>query len=131
MSVYQSSSQALEGDHMTSLQIEMTIAAIVLFILIFILLKRNSMSIKSSVAWLLLPIVFLIIAIFPNPLSDFANWLGFETFSNFLFVIIIALLILICFFLTINLSKQQIIITKLIQELSILKSKDNTNGKRK
>ena len=89
------------------------------------------MSIKSSVAWLLLPIVFVIIAILPQPLSDFAAWLGFETFSNFLFVIIIALLIIISFFLTINLSKQQIKITKLIQELSILKAKDEKNAKNK
>ena len=106
---------------MTSLQIEMTIAAIALFILIIIFLKRNSMSIKSSVAWLLLPLVCIIIAIFPDPLSNFATWLGFETFSNFLFIIIIGLLIIICFFLTINLSKQQTKITKLIQEISLLK----------
>lgn len=113
---------------MTSLQIEMTIAAIVLFILIAVFLKKNSMSIKSSVAWLLLPIVFIIIAIFPDPIARFANWLGFETFSNFLFLIIIGLLVIICFFLTINLSKQQTKITKLIQELSILKEK--VNGKK-
>ena len=116
---------------MTNLQIEMTIAAVILFILIAICVKKNSMSIKSSVAWLLLPVAFVIIAIFPKPLSDFANWLGFETFSNFLFVIIIALLIIICFFLTINISKQQTKITKLIQELSILKAKDDKHGKNK
>lgn len=113
---------------MTSLQIEMIIAAIILFILITIFLKKNSMSIKSSVAWLLLPIVFIIIAIFPDPIARFSNWLGFETFSNFLFLIITGLLIVICFFLTISLSKQQNKITKLIQELSILKEK--LNGKK-
>ena len=116
---------------MSNLQIEMIIAAIILFIVIAICIKKNSMSIKSSVAWLLLPIAFIIIAIIPQPLSDFATWLGFETFSNFLFVIIIALLIIISFFLTINLSKQQIKITKLIQELSILKAKDEKNAKNK
>lgn len=108
---------------MNSLQIEMTIAAVALLILITIFLKRNSMSIKNSVAWLLLPIVFLIIAIFPDPIAKFSAWLGFETFSNFLFLIIIGLLVIICFFLTISLSKQQNKITKLIQELSILKEK--------
>lgn len=113
---------------MTSLQIEMTIAAIVLLILITIFLKKNSMSIKSSVAWLLLPIVFLIIAIFPDPLAQLSSRLGFETFSNFLFLIIIGALIVICFFLTISISKQQTKITKLIQELSVLKEK--VNGKK-
>ena len=113
---------------MTSLQIEMTVAAIILFILIAIFLKKNSMSIKSSVAWLLLPIIFLIIAIFPDPLAHLSAWLGFETFSNFLFLVIIGALVVICFFLTISLSKQQTKITKLIQELSILKEK--VNGKK-
>ena len=114
---------------MSNLQIEMTAAAIILFIVIAICIKKNSISIKSSTAWLLLPIAFVIIAIFPQPLSDFAAWLGFETFSNFLFVIIIALLIIISFFLTINLSKQQAQITKLIQELSILKSSNQHKKK--
>ncbi len=108
---------------MTNIQIEMTVAAIALFIIIIICLKRNSMSIKNSIAWLLLPIIFALIAIFPKPLTEFAHWLGFETLANFIFLITIALLIVLCFFLTLTVSKQQQKITKLIQELSILKKK--------
>lgn len=108
---------------MTKIQIEMSIAAILLLSLIIFSLKKNSISIKSSVAWLLLPIVFLIIAIFPGPIASFASWLGFETLSNFIFLIIIGLLIILSFFLTIIISHQQTQITKLIQEISILKHK--------
>ena len=108
---------------MTNIQIEMTIAAIVLFIIIIICLKRNSMSIKNSIAWLLLPIIFALIAIFPEPLTEFAHWLGFETLANFIFLVTIALLIVLCFFLTLSVSKQQQKITKLIQELSIIKKR--------
>ena len=113
---------------MTNLQIEMTIAALVLLVFI-ICLRRNSMAIKNSVAWLFLPIIFIVVAIFPEPLTALANWLGFETLSNFIFLITIALLILICFFLTISVSKQQSQITKLIQELSILKHDQNKKSK--
>ena len=108
---------------MTNIQIEMTIAAIALFIIIIISLKHNSMSIKNSIAWLLLPIIFALIAIFPDPLTAVAHWLGFETLSNFIFLVAIALLIVLCFSLTLTVSKQQQQITKLIQELSILKKK--------
>lgn len=108
---------------MTNIQTEMTIAAIILFIIIIICLKRNSMSIKNSIAWLLLPIIFALIAIFPEPLTEFAHLLGFETLANFIFLVTIALLIVLCFFLTLTVSKQQQKITKLIQELSILKKK--------
>lgn len=116
---------------MTNLQIEMSIAALMLFFIIIISLKRNSLSIKNSIAWLLLPIVFLLIAIIPGPLEAFAKWLGFETFSNFIFVVAIALLIIVCFSLTLTTSRQQAEITKLIQEMSILKhgKKDDKKSK--
>ena len=116
---------------MTNLQIEMAIAALTLLIIIIIFLKKNSMSIKNSVAWLLLPVVFIIIAIFPEPLASLSNALGFETPSNFIFVVIIALLIILCFSLTITLSRQQYQIIKLIQEFSILKEKINEHKKQK
>lgn len=114
---------------MTNLQIEMSIATIILLIIIVFSLKRNTISIKNSIVWLLLPIIFLIIAIFPNPLEAFANWLGFETLSNFIFVIIIALLLILNFSLTITTSKQQRQITKLIQEVSILKHQKEKHEK--
>ena len=108
---------------MTNIQIEISIATLILLILIFFSLRKNTMSIKNSIAWLLLPLVFIIIAIFPKPLETFANWLGFETLANFIFVVIIALLLIICFFITLSNSRQQEQITKLNQELSILKAK--------
>ena len=110
---------------MTNIQIEMIVATLVLLILIMFYLKRSSLSVKNSVAWLLLPITFLIICIFPNPIDTISKWLGFETLSNFIFVILIALLIIVTFSLTITVSKQQEQIIKLIQELSILKDKNN------
>ena len=109
---------------MTNIQIEMTIAAIILLIIIVVCLRRNSMSVKNSIAWLLLPIVFALIAIFPAPLTELAHWLGFETLANFIFLVAIALLIVLCFSLTLTVSKQQQTITKLIQELSLLKKKN-------
>ncbi len=108
---------------MTSIQIEMSIAAIVLFIIIITSLKRSTISVKSSIAWMLLPVVFLLIAIFPSPLEELSKWLGFENFSNFIFVIMIGLLLVLCFFLTIATSRQQDQINKLIQEISLLKHK--------
>lgn len=106
---------------MNSLQIEMVVAAIALLIIIIIGLAKSNLSIKNSIAWFLLPVAFIIVAIFPGPLQSFASWLGFETLSNFIFLVVIAILILICFFLTVSNSKQQKQITKLIQEISILK----------
>lgn len=116
---------------MTNIQIEVSIAALILLFLIFFGLRRNSMSIKSSIAWLILPLAFIVIAIFPEPLEQLAHSLGFETLSNFIFVIIIALLLIICFYLTATISHQGNQITKLIQEISILKHNKTQNDKSK
>lgn len=116
---------------MTNIQIEMSIAAVFLLLVIIINLKKNSLSIKNSVAWLLLPVIFIIIAIIPGPLESFARWLGFEALSNFIFLVAIASLIFVCFSLTIITSKQQSQIAKLIQEVSILKSRLNENKSKK
>lgn len=115
---------------MTNIQIEVSIAALILLVFIILSLRKNSMSIRISLAWLLLPFAFAIIAIFPEPINTLAHWLGFETLSNFIFVVIIALLIIICFFLTVTISRQQSEITKLIQELSILKHNNHKNDKK-
>lgn len=116
---------------MINIQIEMTIAATILLIFIISCLRKNSLSIKHSLAWLLLPIVFIIIAIFPAPIAALATWLGFETLSNFIFLAAIAMLVIIAFSLTTQISKQQSEITKLTQELSILKKVKNDQKSKK
>lgn len=116
---------------MINIQIEMIIAAAVLLIFIITCLRKNSLSIKHSLAWLLLPIIFAIIAIFPDPIANLATWLGFETLSNFIFLAAIALLIIIVFSLTTQTSKQQSEIAKLTQELSILKKAENDKKHKK
>lgn len=115
---------------MTNIQIEMLVAAIILLILITFCLTKNRLLVRHSIAWFSLPIVFIIFAIFPQLIETISKWLGFETPSNFIFLAAIALLILICFFLTISISRQQSQITKLIQEISILKKQDKKNDKK-
>lgn len=115
---------------MTHLQIGMLIAAILLFIFIAIMLKKNSMVVKYSIMWLALPVIFILMVIFLNPLNDFAHWLGFEVLSNFVFFVILGCLLVLCFLLTIILSKQKRQIIRLIQEVSLLKKEQNDKKKK-
>ncbi|MBR2641272.1 DUF2304 domain-containing protein [Candidatus Saccharibacteria bacterium] len=110
---------------MSKLQIIMIIASFIFLLAILFSLRKNSMSIKNSIAWLLLPIVLLLIAIFPTPIETLSHFLGFEVLSNFIFLIIIGLLVIICFYLTVTISQLQTKITKLIQEIAILKKNDH------
>ena len=107
----------------------MAIATTILFIIIVISIRKSSISVKNALAWLLLPIVFLFITIFPDSLAKVSAFLGFETLASFIFLVTIALLVVISFFHTITISKQQTEITKLIQEIAILKK--DKDGKKK
>lgn len=115
---------------MTNIQVEMVISALLLLLIIIGSLKHNSLSIKNSVTWLLLPVVFILIAIFPEPLTKLAHWLGFETLANFIFLTTIALLIMLCFTLAVTISHQQSQIAKLTQEISIMKRSINIKNKK-
>lgn len=106
---------------MTNLQIELMVAAVISLIAIAIFLKKNKINIKYSVMWLLMPIVFILMLIFPNALEAISQFLGFELVSNFVFFVVLAVVIMFCFLLTLIVSKQKEQITKLIQEIAILK----------
>lgn len=111
------------------LKIELAVAAILLLLFIAFSLKRNHLAVKYSVMWLALPMLFVLMVIFSEPLSNLANWLGFELPSNFVFMIVLGLCILLCFGLTLIVSKQRKEIIKLIQELSIIKKEIDEKNK--
>ena len=114
---------------MGPLKIGMLITALFLFVFIFWMLKRNSLSVKYSVMWLMLPVVFILMVIFSEPLNILANTLGFQLLSNFVFFIILGCLLVLCFLLTIIVSGLKNKINKLVQEVSILKKEMNDKKK--
>lgn len=112
-----------------SFKIEMIAASIILLAIIISCLKHNSIALKYSIMWMLLPVVFILAVIFSGPLEKLSAWLGFSVLSNLIFVVLFGLLIIFSFALTIVVSKQQKQITKLIQDLSILKKKQDDHKK--
>lgn len=110
-------------------KIEMILASVALLIIIVFCLKRNSIALKYSIMWMLLPIVFILIVLLSEPMTQLSLWLGFGSLSDLIFVVLFGLLIIFSFALTIVVSKQQKQITKLIQDLSILKKKQDDRKK--
>ena len=98
-------------------------AFIILFILI--LLKRQKITIKYSLIWILLFVVLFIATIIPNFLVWITHTLGFVTASNMVFSLIISVLIIISIALTVIVSTQDRKIRLLIQEVSMLKKDKN------
>lgn len=112
--------------------LEILLFCLLMFIIILIILKRGRISVKYSLVWFIPVIVILICALIPNFMMMLAKLLGFQTLSNMIFSILIAILIFICLSLTIIVSGQKEKIKLLIQEVSLLKEKvDDKDGSRK
>ena len=103
------------------LKIEMIIVSLITFVVIIKMLKSKKMSIRYSVMWILLPLFFLVFVLFSGSIVKIANYLGFEVLSNFVFFIIIGLLLIICFSLTAIVTHLNQKVTELVQEVAILK----------
>ena len=114
-----------------SLELKVIALVFLLFIilLIFSLIKKEKVSIKYSVIWLTSLIVIFFFIIIPGFLSFATKLLGFQTSSNMIISLLLAVLIIISIMLTVIVSKQKEQIRLLIQELSLIKEKINEKKK--
>lgn len=96
---------------------------LLLIIMILHLLKKDKIIIKYSIAWLIPCIILLFFTIIPGFLSWTTKILGFQTASNMVIAMLIALLMMISIVLTVIVSNQKNQIRVLIQEVSLLKEK--------
>ena len=95
---------------------------------ILVLLRKKKVNIKYSLIWIILFFILLIATIIPGFLVWITHLFGFKTASNLAFSLILAVLVIISITLTVIVSQQDKKIRLLIQEISILKSKDGVNN---
>ncbi len=112
-----------------NLRLGIIIVSIVLFLIIFVILKKEKIPVKYSLVWFFSSLLILLVGLIPNLLSSFSKMLGFITMSNMVIGIFIFILLLITVSLTVIVSSQKKKITLLIQEISLLKEKVNKNDK--
>ena len=113
------------------LVIESLILIVILTITILIILKKGRISVKYSLVWIFSILIILIATLIPNFMQIIANFLGFQTMSNMIFCLLILLLLFICMSLTIIVSGQKEKIKLLIQEVSMLKERIESDESRK
>ena len=106
----------------------MFVVSIFICLIIFLILyfiKKELIKIKYAVIWLLLFGLLLVFLLVPQVLDCLTLLLGFEVPSNMIFSLILAVLVIISISLTGIVSSQDKKIRALIQEISILKEKNN------
>lgn len=105
------------------LSLFITVIVFLLFLagIIIYLLKKEHLSIKYSILWLLTIVLAFIVLVIPNLLEFISKVLGFELVSNMVLCVFIVILLLISIAQTVMITKQKKKITLLVQEVGIIK----------
>lgn len=102
-----------------SLRIILIIASLLTCWYITRKLRKSQIQIMDTVFWLLLTIVFIVMALFPQ----FINWIsivmGFVSPVNLVFLVMIFLALVRCFLLSIRVSQLEEKVKSLVEELAI------------
>lgn len=94
---------------------------IILFIVITMFVRKNSISVKYSLIWYGSLFILFLFTVFPKLLKFVTDLLKIQVASNLVFALIFGILIMVTISLTIIVSKQKEQIKLLIQEVSLLK----------
>lgn len=90
------------------------------FAWVLALVSKEKLQLKYSLLWLALTFVTFLCALFPVPVYKLAALLGFDTASNFIFLVGCFFLIMVCISLSVIVSKQSASIKNLTQRIAIL-----------
>jgi len=101
------------------LRVVLLIAAIFTFIFIARKLKKAQLQLSDAFFWIMFSTVLVILGIFPQIGIFFAELLGVISASNFIFLVVIFLLIVRSFLQTIKLANLENKIVNLTQEIAV------------
>lgn len=101
------------------LRISLIVAICLYFMFLFWLLKKNNLTLKYTLLWLLTGVVMLLVVIFPTILETPLRAIGIVEWTNGIFALILLFLIIICIIITSIVSKINDMNRKLTQQCAI------------
>ena len=93
--------------------------AVLVFFFVIRKLKKSLMQVLDSLFWLLFSLSFVLLGVFPDIAIFVSNKLGFMSASNFVFLYVIAVLVMRDFSSSLRLSKQEERINELTQSIAL------------
>lgn len=93
--------------------------AVLVFFFVIRKLKKSQMQVLDSLFWLLFSLSFVLLGVFPDIAIFVSNKLGFMSASNFVFLYVIAVLVMRDFSNSLRLSKQEERINELTQSIAL------------
>ena len=104
-------------------QFFMILGAAILLLIIFALLKKGQMSVKSSLLWLALAVVLVIFAVFPYVVYVLRDLLDVQMPVNLVFMLMFCFVLLVLLSLSIGVSQLADKCKRLTQENAILEKR--------
>lgn len=108
-----------------TLRIILIIVPIITFLFVSRKLRKSQFQLTDAFFWIIFSIVILLIGIFPGICFYFSALLGIELPVNFVFLVMIFLLLIRNFILNVKIANLEFKLTNLIQELAIRESKNS------
>ena len=96
------------------------ILSVVVFLVIFELVRRERMTFKYAFGWLVIAAAGLFFSVFDDALYRLAGWFGFELPSNFIFFTLLCFFVFLSLLLTAFLCQQDIRNDIMAQKIGIL-----------
>ncbi|MBQ3008415.1 MAG: DUF2304 domain-containing protein [Oscillospiraceae bacterium] len=93
--------------------------SILVFLFMMHFIRKSRVRIEDTMFWIIMCVGLIIISVFPQIPFWFARILKVESPANFVFLIMIAILLVNQFYMTLKISRMQIKITELVQRLAI------------
>lgn len=101
------------------LRIILVVCSILCFLYVMRKVRKTQMSIDDSLFWILFCLFIVVIGLFPKIMMEGARKIGVESPVNFVFLIIIFILIIKLFSQSIKLSQMENKLKNVIQQIAI------------
>lgn len=103
------------------LQLQITLIVVSVLAILYVVhkIRHSKMNISDSIFWIVFAVLMILIAIFPAIVFFFANLLDIQSPNNFLFLLIIAVLLLKIFLMSLKVSQLQDKLSELVQKTAI------------
>ncbi|MBQ8610319.1 MAG: DUF2304 domain-containing protein [Oscillospiraceae bacterium] len=94
------------------------------FVFVMKYIRKSRVKIEHTIFWILMCIILLVMSIFPQIPYWLSGLLRIESPANFVFLFLIALLLVNQFFTTMRLSHTEIRLQELVQEVALMNGKN-------
>lgn len=92
-------------------------------------LRSSQIQITDAVFWIGISFLFIGLSIFPGIAIFISKKIGIDSPANFIFLVIIFLLLIKCFLLSIKVSQMEDKLNNLVQEIAIRDNKNNEGNR--